>query len=78
MGIERHIRLFRNGRNRAVRIPRDLDFFVGEDAVIRREGDRLVIEAKPREPLIDLLDRLEPLEEPWPEVDDPPPEPVDF
>jgi antitoxin VapB len=78
MGYERQVKLFRNGRNRAVRIPREFDFF-GEDAIIRRDGDRLIIEAKP-EPgsLKALLDSWEPIEEEWPEIDDPPPEPVDF
>lgn len=40
---ERHVRLFRNGRNQAVRIPRDFEL-EGDEAILRKEGDRLIIE----------------------------------
>lgn len=40
----RHVRLFRNGANQAVRIPREFEF-AGTEAVIWQEGNRLVIEA---------------------------------
>jgi antitoxin VapB len=43
MAAERHVRLFRNGRNQAVRIPREFEL-PGKDAIMRKEGDRLVIE----------------------------------
>ena len=36
---ERHVRLFRNGRNQALRIPREFEL-EGEEALIHREGDR--------------------------------------
>ena len=77
MGAERHVKLFRNGRNQAVRIPREFEL-PGEDAVIRKEGGRLIVELSPPKSLVELLDRLEPIDEEWPEIDDPPPEPVDF
>jgi antitoxin VapB len=81
MGYERHVKLFRNGRNQAVRIPREFEL-PGEDAVMRKEGERLIIEpARKRESLIELLDRWAdepPIGEEWPEVEDPPPGPVDF
>lgn len=81
MGYERQVKLFRNGRNQAVRIPREFEL-PGEDAVMRKEGERLIIEpARKRESLIELLDRWRsepPIDEEWPEIDDPPPEPVDF
>jgi len=35
MTQERHVRLFRNGRNQAVRIPREFEL-LGEDAVMRK------------------------------------------
>jgi antitoxin VapB len=45
---ERHVRLFRNGANQAVRIPKEFEL-PGNEAVMRREGNRLIIEAiKPR------------------------------
>jgi antitoxin VapB len=81
MGAERHVKLFRNGRNRAVRIPREFDSF-GDEAVMRKEGDRLVLEPTRLKPSVaELLDRWAkepPIEEEWPEIDDPPPAPVDF
>lgn len=80
MGYERKVRLFRNGANQAVRIPREFEL-PGNDAVIRKEGDRLIIEAVPRRSLAEVLDylaTLPPLEDKFPEIDDPPPEPVDF
>lgn len=46
----RQVRLFRNGANQAVRIPKEFEL-PGVDAVMRREGDRLIIEAvKPVHP----------------------------
>jgi len=77
MGHERHVRVFRNGRNRAVRIPKEFDVF-GDEVVMRREGERVVMEPSRRGSLLELLDRLEPIEEEWPDIPDPPPEPVDF
>ncbi len=43
MGMERHVKLFKNGRNQAVRIPREFEL-PGEDAIMRKEGDKLIIE----------------------------------
>jgi antitoxin VapB len=40
MVMERRVKLLRNGRNQVVRIPRDLEL-PGDEAVLRREGDRL-------------------------------------
>jgi virulence-associated protein VagC len=49
MSTERHVKLFKNGRNKAVRIPREFEF-PGEDAVMRKEGDRFIIEPLPLSP----------------------------
>lgn len=43
-----------NGRNQAVRIPRELEL-PGEDAVMRKEGDRLIIETVPPRSLLATL-----------------------
>lgn len=83
MGIERHVRLFRNGRNQAVRIPREFEL-PGNDAIMRKEGERLVIEATPRrgslEELLDSWADKPPLgpEDKMPEIASLPAEPVDF
>lgn len=73
----RTVRLFRNGRSQAVRIPREFEL-PGKDAVMRRENGRLVIEPAPPNSLLELLATLEPLEEEFPEIDDPPPEPFEL
>lgn len=65
----RHVKLFRNGRNQAVRIPREFEL-PGEDAVIFREGTRLVIEAVPPRSLLSLLSTLSPIAEEFPAIDD--------
>ena len=62
---ERYVKLFRNGRNQAVRIPREFEL-PGEDAVIRKEGDRLVIEPSPSRSLLRVLETLTPLDEEFP------------
>ena len=77
MGIDRHVKLFRNGRNQAVRIPREFEL-PGEDAIMRKEGERLIIEPLPKKSLLELLATLEPIEEEFPEILDPPPAPVEF
>jgi antitoxin VapB len=77
MGYEHHVRLFRSGGNQAVSIPREFEL-PGEDAVMRKEGTKLIIEPAPRKSLLALLATWEPIDEDFPEIDDPPPEPVDF
>ena len=74
---ERHVKLFKNGRNQAVRIPREFEL-PGEDAIIRKEGERLIIEPASPKSLLALLATLAPLDEDFPQMFDPPPEPVEF
>lgn len=77
MKPDRHVKLFRNGRNQAVRIPREFEL-PGEDALMRKEGDRLIIEPMPPSSLLAVLARLEPLEEDFPAVRDQPPDEIDL
>lgn len=74
---ERRVKLFRNGRNQAVRIPREFEM-PGNEAVIRKEGPRLIIEPAPKKSLLEILKSLEPIDEEFPELEDRPPEPVDL
>jgi antitoxin VapB len=74
---ERHVKLFKNGRNQAVRIPREFEL-PGEDAIIRKDGGRLIIEPAPPRSLLAILATLEPLDDGFPPIEDPPPEPVDI
>jgi antitoxin VapB len=72
MQTERHVRLFRNGRSQFVRIPREFEL-PGNEAILRREGERLVIEPlKPKRNLLEILATLEPIDEEFLEIDDPP------
>lgn len=67
----RHVRLFRNGANQAVRIPKEFEL-PGQEATIRQVGNTLVItpiEAK-KSSLRELLDSWEPMEEEFPDVDE--------
>ena len=75
--VTRTVRLFRNGRSQAVRIPREFEL-PGKDAIMRKENGRLVIEPTPPNNLLALLATLEPIEEEFPEFDDPPAEPFDL
>jgi antitoxin VapB len=74
---ERRVRLFKNGRNQAVRIPREFEL-PGEEAILRKEGDRLILEPAVPTSLIAVLDVLEPLEEEFPTVPDLPIDDVDL
>ena len=69
MTSERHVRLFRNGRNQALRIPREFEL-EGEEAIIRKEGDRLIVEQIRMGGLLALLASLQPLDETFPDVDE--------
>jgi antitoxin VapB len=66
---ERHVRLFKNGRNQAVRIPREFEL-PGTEAIIRKEGDRMIIEAVKRRGLLAVLATIEPLDDEFPDVDE--------
>ena len=74
MAEHRHVRLFRNGRNQAVRIPVEYEL-PGNEAIMHRDGDRLVIEPVRKRGLVALLKTMKPLEEDFPEIDDPVPTP---
>lgn len=74
MTEQRHVKLFRNGRNQAVRIPVDFEL-PGDEAIMHRDGDRLVIEPVRKRGLIALLKTMEPVDEDFPEIDDPVPTP---
>jgi antitoxin VapB len=74
---ERRVRLFRNGRNQAVRIPREFELR-GDDAIIRKEGEKLIIEAAPPQSLLSLLATLTAIDEDFPPIADRVPDPVDL
>ncbi len=69
MSAERVIKLFRNGRNQAVRIPREFEL-PGTDVIIRKEGPRLILEPTSKKSLLELLRSWEPIEEEFPEIEE--------
>ncbi len=75
MRTDRHVSLFRNGRNQALRIPREFEL-PGNEAIIRKEGDRLIIEPVQRRSLLAMLNTWKPLQETLPEIEDLTAEPV--
>jgi antitoxin VapB len=74
---ERRVKLFRNGRNQAVRIPRKFEL-PGEDAIMRKDGDQLIIELAAPKSLRALLATLTPLDEEFPPIPDAAPDTVAF
>jgi antitoxin VapB len=70
MAEQRYVRLFRNGRHQAVRIPVEFEL-PGDEAIMHRDGDRLVIEPVRKRRLLALLKTMAPFEEEFPNIDDP-------
>jgi antitoxin VapB len=58
----RLVKIFRNGRNQAVRIPREFEL-PGEDAIMRKEGRSLIIEPAAPKSLTALLATLSPIDD---------------
>jgi antitoxin VapB len=73
----RSVRLFRNGANQAVRIPRGFEL-PGTEAVMTREAGAIVIRPAPARSLLAVLKALKPLEESFPDIPELPAEPVDL
>ena len=74
---ERRVKLFKNGRNQALRIPREFEL-PGDDAVIRKEGDRLIVEPTQPKSLLGVLATLAPLDEEFPPIPELPVDPVEL
>ena len=74
---ERHVKLFKNGRNQAVRIPREFEL-PGNEAIMRKEGDRLIIEPTQPKSLLAVLATLQPLDEKFPPIPELPIESVEL
>ena len=76
----RSVRLFRNGRSQAIRIPREFALPGNEATIYRDSKGRLIVEAVRKPTLVELLKTWEPLsdEDSMPEIKDFPPEPFDL
>lgn len=75
----RVVKLFKNGRNQAVRIPREFEL-PGEAAILVKDGNRLILEPVAKKNFVEALRALGPLPkgDRFPEVEDKPPEPVEL
>jgi antitoxin VapB len=76
MDKERRVKVFKSGRNQAVRIPREFELRT-RNAVMRKEGERLIIEPIPKS-LLSVLAALKPLREDFAQVSDSSPDSVDL
>ena len=65
----RTARLFRNGASQAVRIPKEFEF-AGEEVVIVRDGDRVILEPVRSGGLLETLRAMGGWNEPFPDVDE--------
>lgn len=75
----RHVRLFRNGANQAVRIPKEFEM-PGAEAILYREGTRLILEpvlpqyekgsAAAMLAMLEELRKLGPCDDEFPDVDE--------
>ena len=77
MSAKRRVSLFKNGRNQAVRIPREFEL-PGDEAILSKDGDRLIIEPASPRSLLAVLDGLEPLDEEFPPIEELPLDSVDL
>ena len=60
-----------------MRIPREFEL-PGNDAIMRKEGERLIIEPSPPKSLLAVLDKLVPIVEKFPLIAELATEPVDL
>ena len=68
MLTECHVRLCRNGRNQALRIPREFELDARE-AIVYRDGERLIIQPVKGRGLLTTLASLPDLGKPFVDVD---------
>jgi len=72
MEKERLVHLFRKDGGQIRQIPGDFEPS-GSEALLRKEGERLIVEPARRRSLLQVLERLEPLTEEFKEIEDYPP-----
>lgn len=74
MPPERHVRLFRNGRNQALRILREFEL-AGDEGILRQEGNRLIVEPLVKRGLLATLATLQPIRDNFADPDENPCQP---
>lgn len=74
----RRVKLFKNGRNQALRIPRDFEL-PGDEAILIKDGDRLILQLAPKQGLLAALAQMTPIEDgDLPPIDRLPAKPFDL
>jgi antitoxin VapB len=73
--LQKEARLVRSGGEQTLKIPPEFEF-AGDRVILTRVGDHIEVRALPPRSLADFLDGLEPLDEDFPEIADPPPRPI--
>jgi antitoxin VapB len=63
------VRLFHNGRNQTLNIPHAFEM-PSNDVVIRKEGEKLIIEPFKKRSLLELLATLSDIDEDFPDIDE--------
>jgi antitoxin VapB len=69
MQSERHVRLYRSGRNQVVIIPHEFEL-EGDEAIIRKENNRLIVEPVKKGGLLSVLAGLKKIDETFPDIDE--------
>ncbi|MCL2653038.1 MAG: hypothetical protein FWD63_04525 [Propionibacteriaceae bacterium] len=69
MTLVREVSLFRNGRNQALRVPRDFEL-PGDTAYMYQDGPRLIVESAPAQTFAGLFAGWGPLAETLPDIED--------
>jgi antitoxin VapB len=69
---QRYVRLLRRDGHQLIRIPVEFEL-PGEEAIMYRDGGRLIIEPRRKRSLLALLARMQPFDADFPQIDDPPP-----
>ena len=77
MSLERRIKIIQTGGEQSIPVPREFALPT-EDALIRKDGDKLVIEPAARPSLLKVLAGLRPIGEDFPPIEELAPEPIDL
>jgi antitoxin VapB len=67
MQTQRRVRLFRHGGNQVVCIPREFEL-PGNDVIVRKSGDRLIVKPAPAQSLLAVLGELQAIADEFPVI----------
>ena len=79
--VRKTVQVFKNGRSRAIRIPKEFEFEADQVEMSQDgQGNLIVSPIRPKKTWAEVLDSLEALgpEDDFPEISDPPPRPLEI